>query len=369
MKNWRLLVLLFVFSLYFLTPVEMHSQNYQNRTESSISSAGNNKWKARLSARDKWFDTKIKVTPGATINIFATGIINWGPPPGDENTPFTVSPNGTRPPYEADKYRFPMPDAGCGSLIMRIGNSVYFVGEENSIKAIESGTIQLMVNDDILSDNSGNFTVNIEISHSITSFCKNAAKKVGALIALENDNGNKIPLILIHGIHGTEPNQKVTEANQYWNTFKASFKNNNYLTSKYVLYVFQYYSNREPVQNIGCELGLFIDEKIPDRPYVFVAHSMGGLVAKAYMVFYQHMKGNWYGMVGGETVSRVITLATPHHGTHASNDVNALEDYIRFGWKPVISMLNFFYWWKSTEFYSPQSIASGMPNRSDLRWD
>jgi hypothetical protein len=56
-----------------------------------------------------------------------------------------------------------MPDAGCGSLIMRVGGSVYFVGDRASMRVNESGTIQLMVNDDVLTDNSGAFYVSIEI--------------------------------------------------------------------------------------------------------------------------------------------------------------------------------------------------------------
>lgn len=218
--------------------------------------------------------------------------------------------------------------------------------------------------------------INLCCALSIKAQCNNSNKKVGALIAYGSDNGQKTPLILIHGIHGTEsspkrtePGQKRTEANQYWNEFKAKYVADKDLTSKYVIYDFQYYSNQESVQDIACELGLFIDEKIPDRKHVILAHSMGGLVAKAYMVFYSHKSGEWSGTKGGETVIGAITLATPHHGTHGSNDVNALKQHIGFGWKQVIDKLNFAYWSDRAGFFSPQSLASGMPNRGDLRWD
>lgn len=87
------------------------------------------------------------------------------------------------------------------------------------------------------------------------------------------------------------------------------------------------------------------------------------------MVFYPHKSGKWAGMKGGDTVLKAITLATPHHGTHGSNDVNALGQYIKFGWRQVIDKLNFAYWSDRTGFFSPQTLASGTPNRGDLRWD
>lgn len=129
--------------------------------ESSVSASGGSTWRVRLSARDRWFDTGIIISGGTTVNISATGTITWAPP--GWNTPSTVGPRGTRPPYDEDKSRFPMPDAGCGSLIMRVGGSVYFVGDHTSMRVTESGTIQLMVNDDVLTDNSGAFYVSIEI--------------------------------------------------------------------------------------------------------------------------------------------------------------------------------------------------------------
>ena len=164
MKNRYSLILVIILCIFFSAYVKVQSQTFGNsRAESSVSALGNSKWKVRLSAKDRWFDTNINVVRGATINISATGVINWGPPPGDEYTPFRVGPNGTRPPYENDKHRFPMPSAGCGSLIMRVGYSIYLVGEGRSVKVDESGTIQLMVNDDFLQDNSGNFFIDIEI--------------------------------------------------------------------------------------------------------------------------------------------------------------------------------------------------------------
>jgi hypothetical protein len=133
-----------------------------SRIISSVSEIGANKWRVLLSPKDSWFDTGVNAVGGTMIRIFATGRVTWVPP-GGRNMASTVGPNGTRPPFETGRARFPMPHAGCGSLIMKIGNSLYAVGEGGFIQVDESGTIRLMVNDDDLSDNSGSFSVDVEL--------------------------------------------------------------------------------------------------------------------------------------------------------------------------------------------------------------
>lgn len=121
---------------------------------------GNVPWEVSVSARDRWFDTRISVSPGDTLSFEASGTIVWAPP-GGHDISGTVGPNGTRPPFPQDARRFPMPGAGCGSLIVKIGGAVFSIGEGKSFTTSESGTVMLMVNDDLLFDNRGNFLVNI----------------------------------------------------------------------------------------------------------------------------------------------------------------------------------------------------------------
>jgi Mg-chelatase subunit ChlD/triacylglycerol esterase/lipase EstA (alpha/beta hydrolase family) len=209
--------------------------------------------------------------------------------------------------------------------------------------------------------------------------CSLPTSPLGALLQVEQPkpgDEKKIPLILIHGIHGSDSNQPVFHrmddlAKEYWAEFIEKFwKQDEALRERYQLYIFNYCSDREPVfPDISSKLGDLIDAKILDRPHVILAHSMGGLVAKAYMVYFQHKSGKWMGIKGGDTVLGAITLATPHHGTHGANGVSALEPNVLFGWNTVIRSLNFTYWSTNTEFFSPQAINSGNPNRSDLRWD
>lgn len=111
---------------------------------------------------DKWLNTGIRVERGQRVNISANGTVIWGPPGLGEGTN-VVGPNGTRPPYKEDAANFPIPEAGIGSLVMRIGKVKYAVGSNENIEVRESGTIELMVNDDVVGDNSGSFAVTIRL--------------------------------------------------------------------------------------------------------------------------------------------------------------------------------------------------------------
>lgn len=194
-----------------------------------------------------------------------------------------------------------------------------------------------------------------------------------ALIQVGNDDDSKIPLILIHGIHGTPKNQSVTAQGTYWEKFIGNYSRDNQpsgLLKKYALYLFQYESDIDNVQTISVELGRALDRQLLNRQRVILAHSMGGLVAKFFMTYYVHSSGAWRGKKGGETTLGLITLATPHHGTPGANDTNALKNYFpSLIWEKRFKAINILYYQFSTGFLSPSSVASFAPNRSDLRWD
>jgi hypothetical protein len=117
-----------------------------------------------IPANVKWMDTGIKVQKGARLYISASGTVTWGAPGITDGTN-VVDPNGTRPPYKEDStyYDFPIPEAGIGSLVMRIGSVKYSVGLNATVYVKEAGNIEFMVNDDNITDNSGSFTVNIRL--------------------------------------------------------------------------------------------------------------------------------------------------------------------------------------------------------------
>ena len=101
-----------------------------------------------------WNDTGIDVRSGQILYFEATGQLRWGKdrrdgPAGEDHSP----PNPGRP----------MPNRNAAALIGRIGagqGDVFFVGDERGeFRVRSSGRLFLGVNDDFLTDNSGNFRV------------------------------------------------------------------------------------------------------------------------------------------------------------------------------------------------------------------
>jgi pimeloyl-ACP methyl ester carboxylesterase len=131
--------------------------------------------------------------------------------------------------------------------------------------------------------------------------------------------GNRIPLILIHGIQ---------EDSTIWTNFLNYWANSPNLRSQFKPFEFGYYtdnsyiSSGDPtsVYQLGQDLGGYLQQGpnygLNGAPVTILAHSMGGLVARSMMANYffsDHTKGD-------SKVSLLITLATPHHGTPAAND-------------------------------------------------
>ena len=115
-----------------------------------------------INGNESWRRTGIEVRCGQKIEISAVGIVRWAP---DGIEKIDVTPDGTRPPYrDGWNYRhFPFPEAGIGSLVMRIGKGVYPTGSSAAVEAEDAGFIEFMVNDDVLHDNSGFFHVKVNI--------------------------------------------------------------------------------------------------------------------------------------------------------------------------------------------------------------
>lgn len=131
--------------------------------QASTLSPEEHEWTVTVPSTIRWFNTDIQVQKGTKLYLHATGSVTWSPDYCG-NCKTTVNPNGTRPPFrDYEGYSlFPMPEVGIGSLVMRIGKVEYAVGADASVTVKESGVIELMVNDDNLSDNSGNYTVQIK---------------------------------------------------------------------------------------------------------------------------------------------------------------------------------------------------------------
>lgn len=107
-----------------------------------------------VSADVGWNDTGIDVRSGQTVYFEATGQARWGRdrrdgPAGERNSP----PNPGRP----------MPNRNAAALIGKIGTDstdLFFIGDDTGpVRIRGNGRLYLGVNDDVLTDNSGNFRV------------------------------------------------------------------------------------------------------------------------------------------------------------------------------------------------------------------
>ena len=232
---------------------------------------------------------------------------------------------------------------------------------------------------------------------------ENITKLVRNIDDRDIDNEDRIPLILIHGIKGTSLlnfpfiDGNGTKEKEYFQNFINYFYEQN-LHKNYHLYRFHYLSNQYSVQNIAQALQIKLDtfilnNAIADTKFVIVAHSMGGLIARSYMEEHKHNEGNFSGLYCGERVIRLITLATPHHGSPAANDKARANYYIDPDLKAVLNLNDVIYWWKTDQdcitslfnFLKSTSLLSSFgnifnicqncqvqitdPNRSDLSWD
>lgn len=104
-----------------------------------------------VSADVAWNDTGIDVRAGQTIYFEAQGRVRWGRdrqdgPAGERNSP--SNPNR------------PMGNRNAAALIGKIGDDMFFIGDEvGPMRMRSSGRLHLGINDDVLTDNSGNFRV------------------------------------------------------------------------------------------------------------------------------------------------------------------------------------------------------------------
>jgi len=105
-----------------------------------------------VSARQRWVDTGIDVRAGDYLDVTATGRAMWAPGT-------YTDPNG----QGGAGGNAPLPGAGAGGLIGRIGESqAFFVGANLEGHRITSaGRLYLMVNDDVLDDNQGQFRAQV----------------------------------------------------------------------------------------------------------------------------------------------------------------------------------------------------------------
>ncbi len=191
-----------------------------------------------------------------------------------------------------------------------------------------------------------------------------------------------VPLILIHGIHGTgvDPGCEIgasAKTDCYWWPLINYLQQQNAIWSQTQLYIYRYLSDKgKTTLDMGQALRREVDTLGLKVPAIIVAHSMGGIVARTFM---NHRPGP--GLPRGyDLVYGVITLATPHHGSPMANldwrnwtiqrvaDSNPLLPC-----EGCVSVLLFnssdWFYWVHRNRSSGLDDNSGLANRSDLVWD
>jgi len=153
-------------------------------------------------------------------------------------------------------------------------------------------------------------TLNEEMKSTIQQLLKKTSESViamagdSAMIKCANHKvGDGIPLILVHG-HNSESH---VDGMCRWKAFLSKMTSSEFI--KFDIYIFKHDSTL-PVGFNGttgnaAQLNSQIKQLFPNKKVLFIAHSRGGLVCRAYM---NHENR-------GENVYGLITLGTPHHGT------------------------------------------------------
>jgi hypothetical protein len=112
-----------------------------------------------VNAREEWTNTGVFVQPGDVISVDASGTIRLSDDRNDTAQPQHGAPSGRRAPNG------PAPDHSAGVLLVRVGNSVRYVGSNGSFTAPTNGEVYLGVNDDHFLDNGGGYRVMLTVDN------------------------------------------------------------------------------------------------------------------------------------------------------------------------------------------------------------
>jgi hypothetical protein len=135
--------------------IDFNNRSYTSNSNNSSSFGGRpsgmRERQVLVAANQQWIDSGVDVRAGQTIYFEAEGRVRWGRdrqdgPAGERDSP--SNPNR------------PMGNRNAAALIGRIGNDMFFIGDETGpVRVRSAGRLFLGINDDVLTDNSGNFRV------------------------------------------------------------------------------------------------------------------------------------------------------------------------------------------------------------------
>jgi hypothetical protein len=150
MKRSSWIKALVVLCLAIIAVAWIVSHNIRPQNAESLS-------RPKIYAYKDWQSVGLQVDPGDRIDIRAEG--QWLYTPGEYH-----GPEGHRFYLAPDTY--PINAAAGGILLGRIGENgpLFLVGKGRTIYASESGMLYFRINDDILSDNEGFVSLELEVT-------------------------------------------------------------------------------------------------------------------------------------------------------------------------------------------------------------
>jgi hypothetical protein len=131
-----------------------YSNNNSNNNSFGGRPPGMRERQTVVSADVPWNDTGVEVRAGQTVYFESTGQVRWGKDRRDSAAGERNSPHNPGR---------PMPSRNAAALIGKVGNGsndFFFIGDETGpVRMRSGGRLYLGINDDVLTDNSGNFRV------------------------------------------------------------------------------------------------------------------------------------------------------------------------------------------------------------------
>ncbi|MCF8359412.1 MAG: hypothetical protein K9H26_11670 [Prolixibacteraceae bacterium] len=174
----------------------------------------------------------------------------------------------------------------------------------------------------------------------------------------EIDPDGKTPIIIVHG--WSFQGRPAPPGTGYWDFFKSFLLNDFELRNNFKPYYVKYYSNAVSIQELGTLLRDKLQEEgLHQQPFVIIAHSMGGLVSRSFMIENTYTSGNYLGRQCGDNVNLLITLGSPHHGSPMANGP-ARDNEVNFIMQLTMATI---------EGLVFKETTYDEVNRSNLRWD
>jgi hypothetical protein len=127
----------------------------RSASSAATGTTGANSASVQIPGNQQWVATGFTVRRGETLHFNATGEVNWTPEAADRATPRGAG-SGRK------SGRPPVGNAPGGALVARVGNGqAFLIGNQGSVRMPANGELFLGINDDVVTDNTGDFFVTI----------------------------------------------------------------------------------------------------------------------------------------------------------------------------------------------------------------